>query len=74
MEELKKCPFCGGNAEYTKVGNSHIGIKEATIKCTRCFVKYHQKFLKKRFDFDWIDKIMIEKWNRRVCEGMEDAE
>ena len=66
MEKLKRCPFCGGEAEYTKVGNTYIGIKQATVKCTRCFVQRTQKFRNKAFDFEWIDKTMIDSWNRRT--------
>ena len=63
--ELKPCPFCGGRAEYRKVGNSYIGIKEATIKCSQCHVKRTQRFIHKKFEFEWIDKTMIDSWNRR---------
>ena len=63
---LMPCPFCGGKAEYTKVGNSYIGIKEATVKCTQCHIKRTQKFIHKRFDFEWIDKTMVNSWNRRA--------
>lgn len=68
MDNLKPCPFCGGEAEYTKVGNTHIGYKEATVRCTSCYVKRTQRFIRKKFDFDWIDKTMIESWNRRAYE------
>ena len=71
---LLPCPFCGGKAEYTKVGNSYIGIKEATIKCTQCHIKRTQKFIHKRFDFEWIDKTMVNSWNRRAeSEGINEA-
>lgn len=67
-EQLKPCPFCGGEAEYIKVGNTHMGVKEATIKCKLCKMQYRQKFSKKRFDFEWIDDVMIGAWNRRVAD------
>lgn len=65
MEELKPCPFCGGEDEYTKVGNTKIGYREATIKCKGCYVQYKQKFMRKKFDFEWIDKVMVGAWNKR---------
>lgn len=66
--KLKPCPFCGGEPEYTKVGNEYIGFSEATIKCKKCFVQSKQKFMRKKFDFDWIDEVMIEHWNTRISE------
>lgn len=63
------CPFCGGEAQYTKVGNEYIGIKEAKIKCTSCSIQIKQKFIRKKFDFDWIDEVMIGHWNRRVADA-----
>lgn len=69
MSELKPCPFCGGEAEYTKVGNSKMGIKQATIKCKNCLVQRTQKFKSKAFDFEWIDKTMMDSWNRRVSDN-----
>lgn len=67
-KRLKPCPFCGGEAEYLKVGNTKIGIREATIKCRGCHVQRTQKFRTKAFDFDFIDEAMIGSWNKRVGE------
>lgn len=63
--KLLPCPFCGGEAKYTKTGNTKMGFREATIKCTCCHVQYKQKFMHKKFDFEWIDKVMTGAWNRR---------
>ena len=66
MKELKKCPFCGGEAEYTERGNQHIGIKETVVKCKRCNTKQVHKWMKMRFDFERIEQLTVEAWNRRA--------
>ena len=64
--ELKPCPFCGGKAELSLVGNDYMGCKKAEVKCTKCFVKRTQRFLAKKFDYDFIAKSVREHWNNRV--------
>ena len=35
MEELKRCPFCGGKAHVMKKQNRH-GVEFYIVQCTRC--------------------------------------
>lgn len=66
MIELKPCPFCGGEAEYIERGNQYIGIKETVVKCKKCHTKQVHKWLKMKFEFERIEQLTIEAWNRRV--------
>lgn len=45
MEELKKCPFCGHNAEirYTEWNN----YRKGAVKCRKCFARMELSTLKK---------------------------
>jgi hypothetical protein len=61
--ELKPCPFCGGEAEKTLIGNAFTKSRKVIIKCTKCFATqtngaiYH--------DHVWLDEIATQKWNNR---------
>ena len=61
MEELKKCPFCGGNASkvYDPDGTEQSdGIKWAyTVVCDRCCASA---------GLCWSEKQSIEAWNDRI--------
>ena len=52
MEELKKCPFCGGEAEIVEDKN-HISF----IRCERlcCRTYFYES-----------PKVAIKEWNRRT--------
>ena len=58
MEELKKCPFCGGKAKMNK--NSHINPKRYFIKCWSCEITMPS--VGNGFNSK---KEAIEAWNRR---------
>jgi hypothetical protein len=58
-EELKPCPFCGGEAEIKQ--NCRNGFK---LKCKKCTIGYAQKTL--HFSLDWLEAKMIEHWNQRT--------
>lgn len=60
MEELKKCPFCGGEAkvEYFKSINN-VEIVAAEVMCTKCRASSGTYRTKEE---------AIEAWNRRVEE------
>ena len=51
MEELKKCPFCGGEAEIVTESN-HASFIRCKRRCCRTYV-----FIS--------PKVAIEAWNRR---------
>lgn len=71
MEELKKCPFCGGEATLKMENKSGIGW---TIWCTcnKCHAKtsgYCPDLSKEHRALDNIDnckKLAVEAWNRRT--------
>lgn len=52
MEELKKCPFCGGEAEIVSESN-HASFVRCKRRCCRTYV-----FIS--------PKVAIEAWNERV--------
>ena len=55
MEELKRCPFCGGKAKMTPARAKGEPIR-VRIYCTSC---------KTTSFWDW-EQQAIEAWNRRV--------
>lgn len=57
--ELKSCPFCGGKAEM-----HYYGSKGRIIKCVSCLIQIRQKVL--RHTIEWLEKELIEDWNKRV--------
>lgn len=63
MEELKKCPFCGGEAFIHELKEDFLGvgfeIKGYAVVCTNC----HSST-----EYDKNKNICIESWNRRVEE------
>lgn len=58
-EQLLPCPFCGGEAEMTQIGQNKI-----KIKCTGCYVERTQKIL--RMSIDWLKTKQAEWWNKRT--------
>ena len=64
--KLKRCPFCGGEAEIIEVeGNESETI---CIQCSSCGVSVHHKWLE--------PEVLIDYWNRRaertcraICDG-----
>ena len=57
MEELRKCPFCGGEAEM------HYGIftDDAYVECIECKARSHVFFE---------NNSAIVAWNRRVTQNI----
>ena len=83
MEELKKCPFCGGRAIVvqttygTRDGSACLGFE---IRCVRCLAKApssHGVVLVKLDDNGelriWKDDRIeaMAAWNRRADDGQE---
>lgn len=54
MEELKRCPFCGGEARLYKAFDY---VSKYRVECTKCFVY--------TLNCD-TEKEAIKAWNRRV--------
>lgn len=71
MAELKKCPFCGGEATLKMECKCDIGWT-IWCECTKCCAKasgYCPNLSKEDKALDNIDackKSAIEAWNRRV--------
>ncbi len=59
IEQLKPCPFCGGEADIFKVGKNSV-----KIECRGCNVSRIQKYL--RLTVEQLFKLMIDSWNKRV--------
>ena len=63
MNEIKPCPFCGGEGYYSYIGN---GI--CIVKCFECEAEV-QDHMTHRYDaiaMKAAREYVIRKWNRRV--------
>lgn len=73
MKELKKCPFCGGEARLKMECKRDIGWT-IWCECNSCYAKipgYCPKLTKENMALENIkdcEKSAIEQWNRRVEE------
>ena len=65
MNELKPCPFCGGEPTVTYIGNEHTKIRFIKIQCSGCRFERTDSALK--FGFEWLDGIASAAWNRRIA-------
>ena len=68
MIKLKPCPFCGGEAELIVRGNDYIGYTQTEIKCKSCSTKQLHKWIKFKFDRDFVVVNTVEAWNRRASD------
>jgi len=64
QSKLNPCPFCGGVAEMSQSGRNSL-----TVKCKDCKVTRKQSFLHK--DWEWLENIQVEWWNKRVMKARE---
>lgn len=72
MNKLKRCPFCGGEAEYISRIDVHPILDEngtyidadtfyyEATHCKKCGVGYESA------DDDEPEEVTIERWNRRA--------
>lgn len=58
-DELKPCPFCGGEAEYLP--------HKITVRCTRCHANIKgRKMFTPNINYEfWLKQL----WNRRINNG-----
>lgn len=63
-DDLLHCPFCGGDPEILFHGNRNTKTRKVTIKCVVCRVERIDAGL--RNNHEWVAKICIEQWNKRV--------
>lgn len=68
MIELKPCPFCGGEAELIESGNDYIGYNKTEIKCRSCSAKQTHRWIKFKYDYEFVHTKTIEAWNKRAYE------
>lgn len=82
--EIKKCPFCGGNARVSTkeklfLGWNGFGTKKieyaAQVICNKCYARggivtgiFVKKDSQLKYDLEWLGERAIEAWNRRVHE------
>lgn len=60
-QDLKPCPFCGGEAELKQTGQ-----KRLTIKCNNCKISRSQSV--NRFSLNWLEEKVINHWNTQYKE------
>lgn len=75
VTELKKCPFCGGEAKLDMNRNNKSGAWFVFAKCQDCYATAHSVYLgplETRQDFEDSQEIFDEvadraarQWNRR---------
>lgn len=72
MEQLKPCPFCGGEAKtsvgYIKCGGDELLLR-ATVYCGVCGVGKFVKFNAEQKPFEDFAKnfnAAVDMWNRRA--------
>lgn len=56
MEELSRCPFCGGEAEYNDNVTHHWGLDVPGVECLSCGVR----------NFANTKEEAVSAWNRRT--------
>ena len=60
-EELKPCPFCGGEAH---VCHAPFGVLESSyVECGKCYARSQRICMSFKYSSD---RQAIEEWNRRV--------
>ena len=64
MDELKPCPFCGGEAALTVLENG------VSVICWKCRARTDSRMDSLVFSkpSNSVERV-IEKWNRRVSDG-----
>lgn len=66
--ELLPCPFCGGEATLTMIGNVH-STRKCIVKCSGC--RYQRTDAALRYGDEWLRNTAIAAWNRRTPRAAE---
>lgn len=63
-QELKPCPFCGGEAVIKRRGNEYTKSRSVMIRCPKCRIERVDGAIVNTLD--WCEEIAIKHWNERV--------
>ncbi len=63
MNELKPCPFCGGDAELRHTDITSEYGRTSYVTCTKCLIKGTMINISFKYSSD---ERAIEAWNRRA--------
>lgn len=63
-DQLLPCPFCGSIPELHFIGNDYTKSRKVEIKCKGCRATMINATI--RNDAEWIAKISIDNWNKRI--------
>lgn len=71
LEELKPCPFCGGEARHNDGGNSVYGRLWWSVWCSSCDIEMNDREVWSKTDHGMLDpgyppKECLNRWNRRA--------
>lgn len=65
-EELKPCPFCGGQPQITVRGNDYTKKRLVEIECTNKLCRTKQVTGAIHNSLEWCNEVAIKKWNKRI--------
>lgn len=72
MEQLKPCPFCGGESEVC-ISEEHHGMdgwyRVAFVRCKECRCRTPQYAIDGFYGCKTTEQDAIEAWNRRANDG-----
>jgi hypothetical protein len=66
LDELKPCPFCGGQAGLIHRGNDHTETREVTVRCRTRGCCKGMTVAAVREDMSWCEERAVEHWNKRT--------
>lgn len=66
MEQLKPCPFCGGEPKKIFIGNDRTKKRSIEIKCPKCRCKRVNAAI--HHSQEWLDEVATKNWNQRATE------
>ena len=65
MEELKKCPFCGGKAELITNRSDLTSNAWSKVRCKSCYAETKKYYIAHEYSSD---DLAVDAWNRRAYE------
>ena len=73
MENLKPCPFCGGEAEINQIGNEHTKSRGFEVKCTAWGCATKKRAMVIRHTLDDARVFAITAWNTRPSPARDEG-